>query len=147
MSRMFQLALALLLAASPAAGALAREREVAIGLQAAITSIDPHYHNLSPNNSMLLHIFESLIARDANGKLVPSLATSWKAVDDLTWEVKLRKNVKWHDGSPFTADDVVFTLKRIPNVPNSPSAFATFTRPSSATSRLVTSTPRTLLRR
>ena len=129
MSRMFQLALAFMLAASPAAGALAREREVAIGLQAAITSIDPHYHNLSPNNSMLLHIFEALIARDPDGKLAPALATSWKAIDDLTWEVKLRKNVKWHDGSPFTADDVVFTLKRVPNVPNSPSSFATFTKP------------------
>lgn len=129
MSRMFQLAIAFLLAVSAAAGALAREREVAIGLQAAITSIDPHYHNLSPNNSMLLHIFEALIARDPDGKLVPALATSWRAIDDLTWEVKLRKNVKWHDGSPFTADDVVFTLKRVPNVPNSPSSFATFTKP------------------
>ena len=109
--------------------AAAKDREVSIGLQAAITSIDPHYHNLSPNNAMMLHIFESLIARDPNGKLVPSLATSWKAVDDLTWEIKLRKNVKWHDGSPFTADDVVFTFKRIPNVPNSPSSFATFTKP------------------
>ena len=129
MSRMFQLALAFMLAASTAALALAREREVAIGLQAAITSIDPHYHNLSPNNSMLLHIFEALIARDPDGKLAPALATSWKAIDDLTWEVKLRRNVKWHDGSPFTADDVVFTLKRVPNVPNSPSSFATFTKP------------------
>ncbi len=106
-----------------------KEREVAIGLQAAITSIDPHYHNLSPNNSLLLHVFEPLIKRDANQKLVPALATSWKAMDDLTWEFKLRKNVRFHDGSPFTADDVVFTLKRVPNVPNSPSSFATFTKP------------------
>jgi peptide/nickel transport system substrate-binding protein len=107
----------------------APERAVSIGLQAAITSIDPHYHNLSPNNSMLLHIFEPLIMRDPNQKLVPGLATSWKAVDDLTWEFKLRKNVKWHDGSPFTAEDVVFTLNRVPNVPNTPSSFATFTKP------------------
>ncbi len=106
-----------------------KEREVAIGLQAAITSIDPHYHNLSPNNSLLLHVFEPLIKRDSNQKLVPGLATSWKAIDDLTWEFKLRKNVKFHDGSPFTAEDVVFTLKRVPNVPNSPSSFATFTKP------------------
>ncbi len=62
-------------------------------------------------------------------KLVPGLATSWKAVDDLTWEFKLRKNVRFHDGSPFTAEDVAFTLKRVPNVPNSPSSFATFTKP------------------
>jgi peptide/nickel transport system substrate-binding protein len=120
-------ALTLLGLAGPASAA--KEREVSIGLQAAITSMDPHYHNLSPNNSMMLHVFEPLIKRDANQKLVPGLAASWKAVDDLTWEFKLRKNVRFHDGSPLTADDVVFTLKRVPNVPNSPSSFATFTKP------------------
>ncbi|MBL8515902.1 MAG: ABC transporter substrate-binding protein [Betaproteobacteria bacterium] len=104
-------------------------RDISIGLQAAITSMDPHYHNLSPNNSMMLHVFEGLIKRDENQKLVPGLATSWKAIDDLTWEFKLRKNVRFHDGSPLTADDVAFTLKRVPNVPNSPSSFATFTKP------------------
>lgn len=111
------------------AAAQNKPRDINIGLQAAITSIDPHYHNVGPNNSLLLHIFESLVAVDANGKMNPGLAASWKAVDDLKWEFKLRKNVRWHDGSPFTAEDVVFTLKRIPNVPNSPSSFATFTKP------------------
>ena len=108
---------------------VAKDREVSIGLGASVTSIDPHYHNLSPNNSLLLHIFQPLIQRDENQKLVPGLATSWKATDDLTWEFKLRKNVKFHDGTPFTADDVAFTLARVPNVPNSPSSFATFTKP------------------
>jgi peptide/nickel transport system substrate-binding protein len=129
MLRMLKLA-AIALAAAIVPTALAqKEREVSIGLQAAITSIDPHYHNLTPNNALLLHIFEPLIKRDANQKLVPALATSWRAIDDLTWEFKLRKNVRFHDGSPFTADDVLFTLKRVPNVPNSPSSFATFTKP------------------
>jgi peptide/nickel transport system substrate-binding protein len=107
----------------------APERAISIGLQAAITSIDPHYHNLSPNNSLLLHIYEPLIKRDSNQKLIPGLATSWKAIDDLTWEFKLRKNVKFHDGTPFTAEDVVASYKRVPNVPNSPSSMATFTKP------------------
>ncbi len=130
MSRVFRVALAALaVACLPFAATAAKERDVSIGLQAAITSIDPHYHNLSPNNSMMQHIFEPLIKRDANQKLAPGLATSWKAIDDLTWEFKLRKNVRFHDGSPFTADDVVFSFKRVPNVPNSPSSFATFTRP------------------
>ena len=128
MNRLTRLAVAALAALVLPLAGFAKDREVAIGLQAAITSIDPHFHNLSPNNSMLLHIFESLVARDPNGKLVPSLATSWRAIDDLTWEIKLRRNVKWHDGSPFTAEDVVFTLKRIPTVPNSPSSFSTFTK-------------------
>ena len=122
-------ALTLSSAFSPGANAQSTARDVSIGLQAAITSIDPHFHNLSPNNALSLHIFEPLIARDENQKLVPALATSWKALDDLTWEFKLRKNVRFHDGSPFTVDDVVFTLKRVPDVPNSPSSFATFTKP------------------
>ena len=106
-----------------------KSRDVSIGLQAAITSMDPHFHNLSPNNSLSLHIFEPLIKRDENQKLVPGLATSWKALDELTWEFKLRKNVRFHDGAAFTADDVVHSLKRVPEVPNSPSSFATFTKP------------------
>ncbi len=111
------------------AQAQTKSRDVSIGLQAAITSMDPHFHNLSPNNALSLHIFQPLIQRDENQKLVPGLATSWRALDDLTWEFKLRKNVRFHDGSPFTAEDVVFTLKRVPDVPNSPSSFATFTKP------------------
>ena len=107
----------------------AHARDISIGLQAAITSMDPHYHNVGPNNSTLRHIFQPLVAPDENQKLTPALATSWRAIDDTTWEFKLRKNVRWHDGSAFTADDVAFTLKRVPNVPNSPSSFATFTKP------------------
>ncbi len=128
MLRIFSMAVAALCAMLAPFGIHAKEREVTIGLQAAITSIDPHYHNLSPNNSLLSHIFEPLIKRDANQKMVPGLATSWKALDDLTWEFKLRKNVHFHDGSPFTAEDVAFTLQRVPKVPNSPSSFATFTK-------------------
>ncbi len=107
----------------------ARARDISIGLQAAITSMDPHYHNIGPNNSILRHIFEALTTYDENGKLTPALAVSWRPINDTTWEFKLRKNVRFHDGSPFTADDVAFSLKRVPNVPNSPSSFATFTKP------------------
>src|SRR4051812_48895048 len=129
MMRMLHAAAALLALAFVPAAQAQKEREVSIGLQAAITSIDPHYHNLSPNNSLLLHVFEPLVKRDANQKMVAGLATSWRAIDDLTWEFKLRKGVKFHDGTPFTAEDVVATYKRVPNVPNSPSSFATFTKP------------------
>src|SRR5262249_56093721 len=52
------------------------------------------------------------------------VAESWKLVSDTVWEFKLRKGVAWHDGSPFTADDVVFSFERAPKVPNSPSSFA-----------------------
>lgn len=94
-----------------------------IGLSAEPSSMDPHYHNLSPNNAFLSHIFERLVEMDEKQRLIPGLAESWKPVSDSVWEFKLRKGVTWHDGSPFTADDVVFTFERAANVPNSPSSF------------------------
>ncbi|MCA3079788.1 MAG: ABC transporter substrate-binding protein, partial [Rhodocyclaceae bacterium] len=70
----------LALLALPATSSVAqtKTREVSIGLQAAITSMDPHYHNVGPNNSLVRHVFESLVHSDENQKLVPGLATSWK---------------------------------------------------------------------
>ena len=98
------LVFAMVLGPMSAASAQTKARDISIGLQAAISSMDPHYHNVGPNNAMLRHVFESLVAVDENQKFMPGLATSWKPLDDLTWEFKLRKNVRWHDGSPFTAD-------------------------------------------
>jgi peptide/nickel transport system substrate-binding protein len=104
--------------------ALAQDREVAIGVGAAVTSTDPHYHNLSTNTMIARHFFESLVTPDEQLRLKPGLAVSWRPIDDTTWELKLRQGVTFHDGSPFDAKDVVATFKRAPNVPNSPSSFA-----------------------
>lgn len=109
--------------AAPASAA-----DLSIALGADVTSIDPHYHNLTPNNNVAEHIFETLVTKDARSKLKPALAESWRAVDDLTWEFRLRRGVKFHDGGDFTAQDVVFSLDRVPNVPNSPSSFATYSK-------------------
>ncbi len=95
---------------------------------APVTSIDPHYHNLGPNNAMMMHIFDRLVERDARARPHPSLAESWRAVSDTVWEFKLRQGVTWHDGRPFTADDVVFSFGRVPNVANSPGGFQGFLR-------------------
>ena len=111
------------LCATPASAA-----DLSIALGADVTSIDPHYHNLTPNNNVAEHIFETLVTKDARSRLKPALAESWRAVDDLTWEFKLRRGVKFHDGSEFTAQDVVFSLDRVPNVPNSPSSFAAYSK-------------------
>ena len=119
--------LALAVAATVAATAAPAD-ELRIGTQVEPTSIDPHYHNTQPNVQIGRQVFDHLIKRDHKQRMRPGLATSWKAVDDTTWEFKLRKGVRWHDGSPFTADDVVFTINRIEaGVPKSPSSFATFT--------------------
>jgi peptide/nickel transport system substrate-binding protein len=104
-------------------------QELIVGLSTPVTTLDPHFHNLTPNNSIAKHLFETLVHQDDQQALRPGLAESWRAVDNLTWEVKLRKNVRWHDGSPFTAEDVLATLRRIPGVPNSPASFAIYTRP------------------
>ena len=105
-----------------------RAADISIALSADVTSIDPHYHNLTPNNNVAEHVFETLVTKDPRSRLKPALAESWRAVDDLTWEFKLRKGVKFHDGGDFTAQDVVFSLERVPNVPNSPSSFVTYTK-------------------
>lgn len=107
----------------------AAAQELSIALSTPITSLDPHFHNLSPNNGMSKHFFDPLVKQDEQQRLKPGLAESWKPIDDTTWEFKLRKGVKFHDGSDFTADDVIATFKRVPNVPNSPSSLAIYTRP------------------
>ncbi len=118
------------LIASVATLGLARAADLTIGLSTPVTSLDPHFHNLTPNNSLGQHVFETLIRQDEKQTMLPGLAESWKALNDLEWEFKLRKGVKFHNGQEFTADDVIATFKRVPNVPNSPASFAFFVRPS-----------------
>ena len=106
----------------------AMAEELTIGLASEPTAIDPHFHNLGPNNAIARHIFDRLILQNERQQLEPGLAVSWKPIDDLTWEFKLREGVTFHDGSTFDADDVVCSWDRAPNVPNSPSSFATYTK-------------------
>lgn len=114
------------------AGFAAAEK-LTIGLASEPTSLDPHFHNLGPNLSMSSHIFDRLINPDEVQGHEPGLAVSWKPVDDLTWEFKLREGVKFHDGSDFNADDVVCSIERAPNVPNSPSGMGTYLKGTSVT--------------
>ncbi len=121
-----RLLIGLALAVSLVFAGTAYAQTLKIGLKSEPSSMDPHYHNLTPNNMMALYVFDRLILQDAKQNLKPGLAVSWKNVDDLTWEFKLRSGVKWHDGSDFTAEDVAFTISRAPNVPNSPSSLARY---------------------
>ncbi len=102
--------------------------ELTIGLGADVTALDPHYHNVTPNNNVAAHVFGYLVQRNEKSQLEPGLATEWKTIDPLTWEFKLRKGVKFHDGSDFTAADVVASIERVPKVENSPSPFTAFTK-------------------
>jgi peptide/nickel transport system substrate-binding protein len=110
-------------------GAAVHAADLTIGLSTPVTSLDPHFHNLTPNNSLGRHVFETLVRQDESQHMQPGLAESWKALNELEWEIKLRKGVKFHNGQNFTADDVIATFKRVPNVPNSPASFAFFVRP------------------
>ena len=116
-------ALAAIAAALPAVAA-----NLVIGLGTDVTSTDPHYHNLTPNNNVASHLYGYLVERNEKSQPQPSLATEWKAIDPTTWEFKLRKGVKFHDGSDFTAADVVASIERVPKVPNSPSPFTAYTK-------------------
>jgi peptide/nickel transport system substrate-binding protein len=126
-------------------------KDLRIALAAEPSAMDPHFHNLTPNNALSLHVFDRLIQFDANQNPIPGLAESWKAVDDKTWELKLRKGVTWHDGAPFTADDVLFTMERAPNVENSPGSFniyvkgKTFSKVDDHTVRVMTADPYPLM--
>ena len=103
-------------------------QELKIGIKTEPSALDPQFHTLNPNIQVGAYFFDALIAQDAQLKTKPALALSWKAIDDTTWEFKLRPGVKFHDGSDFTAEDVVFTYERIPKVPNSPGPYTIYTR-------------------
>ena len=75
-------------------------------------TMDPHSLALQYHTRVVFTIYESLVGRDQNYRLVPVLATSWSQTDPMTWRFKLRPDVHFHDGSLFTAEDAVFSLER-----------------------------------
>lgn len=107
----------------------AHAQTATIAVGAPVTSLDPHYHQLSPNNSVSDTIFDRLVNTDDRARQIPGLATEWRAVEPTVWEFKLRPNVRFQNGNAFTAEDVAFTIGRLPNVPNSPSSYAAYARP------------------
>jgi peptide/nickel transport system substrate-binding protein len=77
-----------------------------------ITSMDPHSFNETLQLSFTGSIYEPLVGRGKDMAIVPALATKWTKTSPTVWRFDLRKGVTFHDGTPFTADDVVFTFKR-----------------------------------
>jgi len=78
-----------------------------------VIGMDPHINNEGPTNAMKGNIYEGLVHRKPDLSVNPSLATEWSQPEPTIWRFKLRQGVKFHDGSPFTADDVVFSFARI----------------------------------
>ena len=75
-------------------------------------TIDPHSQNELLTNSINGQMYETLVNRGKKLEIVPALATEWQQLDPLTWRFTLRKGVRFHDGTPFTADDVLFSIQR-----------------------------------
>ncbi|WP_163849535.1 ABC transporter substrate-binding protein [Pseudooceanicola aestuarii] len=101
-----------LLAAAPQVFA----EDLVIGLRAGPDSMDPHWSTLGSQADALRHVYDTLIDVDDKLQLQPGLAVSWEAIDDTTWDFKLREGVKFHDGTDFTAEDAKFSIERIPEV-------------------------------
>ena len=92
---------------------LAQAAELKWAAQNDILTLDPHSQNHATTNNIVGHAYEGLVRYDKNYKVEPSLATSWSNVNPTTVRFNLRKNIKFHDGSAFTADDVLFSFDRI----------------------------------
>src|SRR5213078_1669260 len=115
------LLLLLLLALAPLAPAAAQTKDdtIVYAIQSDVPNWDPPNSVLRESIILGYHVFDHLAARDVKtGKVGPSLAVSWKALNDMTWEVKLRQGVRFHDGSPFTARDVKASFDRVLNPEN-----------------------------
>jgi peptide/nickel transport system substrate-binding protein len=106
------LAFALGLTAAGAASA----QTLTMGVRGGPESIDPHFSALGSHAEAAKHIFDTLVWSGTDLQIEPGLATSWTPIDDDTWEFKLREGVKFHDGSDFDAEDVKFSIERIPVV-------------------------------
>jgi peptide/nickel transport system substrate-binding protein len=113
--------------AALAGGAAAQSVTLGTGLQ--LTTMDPHFTSAFAPSNAHAQIFDGLTWLDEKLELVPALAAAWRQIDDTTWDFDLRPGVRFHDGTPFTAADVVASIARVPTVPNSPALFTAATRP------------------
>lgn len=120
--RAFCVALALLGLSLPA-----QAERLAIGIDFE-PSIDPHFLYSANNISVSMHIYDPLVQLDEKMTPGPALATSWKAIDDTTWQFTLREGVKFHDGSDFDAQDVIFSVNRVGALENNPNPYTPVVR-------------------
>lgn len=107
---MFRIATAALLALS---ASLVSAQTLRWAAQGDMQTTDPHSANEIQTNSLNGQVYEPLVIRMPDQSIVPGLAVEWTQVTPLLWRVKLRPGVKFHDGTPFTADDVIFSMQRL----------------------------------
>jgi peptide/nickel transport system substrate-binding protein len=93
----------------------AEEDKVVLALERDQDNMDPHMHFQRVGILMNINMYDSLLHKTPKLEYEPSLATEWRALDDSTWEFKLRQGVKFHNGDAFSAEDVKFTFERVLN--------------------------------
>ncbi|MBI4629359.1 MAG: hypothetical protein HY729_11650 [Candidatus Rokubacteria bacterium] len=106
-------ALAALLVLAVPAGAADPRGELRVAIPWTPENLDPTMNLSSIRAAVGVSLFDSLVGRDAEGRIVPELAESWKLLDDTTWQLRLRRGVVFHNGEPFTAEAVRFTVQRV----------------------------------
>ena len=111
MVRRAVLVVALLAGAAPAWA----QGELRVAIPWTPENLDPTMNLSSLRSQVGVSLFDSLVGRDADGKIVGELAESWRALDDRTWQLKLRRGVSFHNGEPFNAEAVRFTFQRVLN--------------------------------
>jgi peptide/nickel transport system substrate-binding protein len=120
--------LAALVASCLALPGAARAETLTMGIKLGPSSMDPHFRFAGETDNTLEHLYWRLIRENATKGMEPGLAASWRLVDPLTWEFSLRPEAKFSDGSPVTANDVAFSLARVPRIEGSPGSYVIFTR-------------------
>ncbi len=103
----------MLLGLAPSAYAADPPGELRVAIPWTPENLDPSMNLSSIRAQVGMSIFDSLVGRNAEKRIVPELAESWKLVDDNTWQFRLRKGVIFHDGEPFNAEAVRFTVQRV----------------------------------
>src|SRR5262250_636321 len=113
------LAVALVALAAPAPDAAASEGKVVIAQGVDPSSLDAMNQQETPASVVAAHLYDTLVERDQNLKLVPGLAAEMpKLLAPTVWEIKLRKGVKFHNGEDFNADSVKYSLERVKDNPS-----------------------------
>jgi peptide/nickel transport system substrate-binding protein len=87
-----------------------------IGYTEELTSLDPHHTMRQTDFALALHCFDALVRRDAESRVMPGLATHWEPLGEGGWRFHLRPGVRFHDGAPFDAEDVLATFRRLPRL-------------------------------
>jgi peptide/nickel transport system substrate-binding protein len=147
----FQAVAGALLVAVTAGGAKPGEAENVLRWASATEALtfDPHSVNNFPTIAANLQVYEPLVDFNSSSEIEPALAVAWQLIDPTSWQFDLRQGVRFHDGTPFTSDDVIFSLKRgtssTSDFRSAVSPITTVEAVDDHTVRIITATPNPIL--